>query len=245
MRQDFLTRFPWNEFSGVACNTGFYKPPLHLVMPDHAHAVKRAFQEAQRRGYQRIGMILFDEPNAIDDFDKVSAFLYCQSCLPPNMPRIPVSHISLSDKSAITAWLHDNRPDCVLGINNLVWWWLIENQLRVPEDVAFVSLMANLEEAQDLAEGSESPSKQNQLTMLDHCAESLGQTALEYLDILLRTNQRGIPAQPITMMVEARWLERASLPERETARAAVAVHSRPPQVSTAQKTVGGPKRLVR
>jgi DNA-binding LacI/PurR family transcriptional regulator len=54
MREDFLAHFPWSEFCGVACDTGFYKAPLHLVMPDHSHAVKRAFHEASDRGYRRI-----------------------------------------------------------------------------------------------------------------------------------------------------------------------------------------------
>jgi len=208
MRDDFLTRFPWGEFCGVACDTGFYKPPLHLVMPDHSHAVKRAFQEAERRGYRRIGLVLFNEPNAIDDFDKVAAFLYCISFLPPGMARLPVARLQPGDSETLAQWVRQHRPDCVLGLNALIAWSLRQSGVRVPDRIGFVALMStigkNAEEARYNAE----------FTTLDHCPELLGRKALEQLDILLRTNHQGIPPQPVTMMVEAAWVEGATLPAR-------------------------------
>jgi DNA-binding LacI/PurR family transcriptional regulator len=213
MREDYVHKFPWADFCGVACNTGFYKAPLHLVMPDHSHAVKRAFHEAYQRGYRRIGLALFDEPNAIDDFDKVAAYLYCLSFLSPNAVRIPVGHFDPTDPAAMGPWLKQHRPDCVLGLNSFVVQWLAYSKLRVPEQVAFVALMGNLNGAREIrAENG------LVLTLLDHCPELLGRTALEQLDILLRTNQQGIPVQPIAMMVEACWIEGETLPDRSEGR---------------------------
>jgi LacI family transcriptional regulator len=212
MREDFVTKFPWSEFCAVACNTGYYKAPLHLVMPDYSHAVKRAFHEAYRRGYRRIGMVLFDEPSAIDDFDKVSGFLYCQSFLPSRAGRVPVAHFGPTDGGRLKTWLKDYRPDCVFGLNDAVAFWIRDCGYRVPEDIGFVSLMGpGSEDACDSM-------KKNGMTTLDHCAPLLGQTALEQLDIQLRTNQLGVPLQPITMMVEAVWVEGTSLPDRSNGR---------------------------
>lgn len=212
MREDYVQKFPWADFCGVACNTGFYKAPLHLVMPDHSHAVKRAFHEAYQRGYRRIGLALFDEPNAVDDFDKVSAYLYCLSLLSPDAPRIPVGHFDPTDAGAMDSWLKEHSPDCVLGLNPYVVHWLANSHSQVSGQVAFVALMGNVNGVDETVrgEGAEGPA----LTLLDHCPELLGRTALEQLDILLRTNQQGIPAQPITMMVEARWIEGETLPHR-------------------------------
>ena len=53
-----------------------------------------------------------------------------------------------------------------------------------------------------------------EITTLDHCPELLGRTALERLDILLRTNHSGIPTQPVSMMVETSWVEATTLPYR-------------------------------
>jgi LacI family transcriptional regulator len=209
MREDYVHKFPWADFCGVACNTGFYKAPLHLVMPDHSHAVKRAFHEAYRRGYRRIGLALFDEPNAIDDFDKVSAYLYCLSLFSPHAARIPVGHFDPTDLTAMNPWLKEHGPDCVLGLNPFVAHWLANSDLQIPEQVAFAALMGNVNGAHEAADGVGSA-----LTLLDHCPELLGRTALEQLDILLRTNQQGIPLQPITMMVEACWIEGETLPNR-------------------------------
>lgn len=208
MREDFLTRFPWEEFCGVACDTGFYRPPLHLVMPDHSHAVKRAFNEAHQRGYRRIGLVLFNEPNAIDDFDKVAAFLYCLSFLPANAARLPVARLQPNDRAGLQRWFKQHKPDCVLGLNSLVAWTLGENGVRIPEDAGFVALMSTI------TQDEKSVRFNSAFTTSDHCPELLGRTALEQLDILLRTNHRGVPAQPICMMVEASWLEGKSLPDR-------------------------------
>jgi hypothetical protein len=59
---------------------------------------------------------------------------------------------------------------------------------------------------------SDARSRQFNLTTLDHCPEMLGQTAVERLDTQLRTNQAGVPAQLTTTLVEARWIEGATLP---------------------------------
>ena len=207
-REDYVFDFPWESFCAVACSTGFYKPPLHIVMPDHSHAVKRAFTVAHERGYQRIGLVLFDELNAIDDFDKVSAYLYCQSLLPNQSNRIPVAHCAPSDGAAFARWYGRHKPDCVLGLNPLVAWLLKANGVRIPQDVGFVSLMSSLELKPAGAAVNAT------LTTTDHCPELLGQTALEQLDVMLRANRMGPPIQPITMMIEAIWREGCTLPVR-------------------------------
>lgn len=209
MRERFLKRFPWGSFCGVGCNVGFFRPPLHLVTPDHAHAVKRAYSEAYRRGYRRIGMVLFDEPNAIDDFDKVSAYLFCVEQSGVRGEKIPVAHVApVQERTELIRWYRDHKPDCVLGLNVSIAWWLRQRNVRIPDTTGFVALMATSDEDPEVVR------KNATMTRLDHCPELLGRTAVSQLDVLLRTNQMGSPAQPTTMMVEATWQEGASLPIR-------------------------------
>jgi LacI family transcriptional regulator len=199
MREDFAPRFPWHLFSCVACNTGYHKPPVHLVMPDHAHAVKRAFDEARRRGYERIGLVLFDEVKAIDDFDKVSAYLYCQSFLPKGAARLPVAHINPGNHAIFKDWLAKNQPDCVLGINGAIYWWLQEFGRKVPGEIGFVSLMGHCD---------------GKVTGLDHHGDNLGRIAFEQLETQMRNNVSGIPVRPAILMVESEWVEGETLPVR-------------------------------
>lgn len=198
MREDFCARFPWERFCAIGCNVGFHRPPTHLVVPHHAHTVATAFNQCVARGYKRIGMVLFDESAAVDAFDKTSALLYCQSRLPANRARIPLLLVTPGKLDPLRSWLKKWRPDVVLGFNDIVYWWLRDLDHRAPADLGFVSLMLN-------------PNGKEKASGLVYDTALLGRMAFEQIDIQIRTNQFGIPAQPATLMVECRWHEGATL----------------------------------
>jgi LacI family transcriptional regulator len=203
-RPELVAEFPWAHFAAVACDTGFVRPPVQLVMPDHAHAVHRAWQEAANRGYRRIGLVLFDEYSAIDYFDKMSAYLFNQRLLPAE-ERLEVGHINPHNTGALRAWIEEQRPDVILGFNPLVYYWLQQLGCRVPEKLGFISLLCGKSPEQNLA-------------MLREDMGLLGQVALEQLDLLLRTNQFGLPKIVTTQLIESTWIPGASLRDLKLAR---------------------------
>lgn len=203
MRADFAEKFPWEHFSAVACNVGFFRPPINMLMPDHAHAIVQAWKRAEALGYERIGMALFDEGSAVDEFDKTSAALYCQSKLPRSR-QVPVLHYEPTDHAAVLRWMKRYKPDVVFGFNEAVYWVLRNNGYAVPRDVAFAGLML---EPQDKGTS-------DVLAGLDYGPEILGCTALEHLDIMLRTNKVGIPERPSILMVEPKWQDGDTLPPK-------------------------------
>jgi LacI family transcriptional regulator len=193
---DFLQQFQWDSFCCVSCQVGYVKPPVNLVLPDFHHAVVQAWQEAARAGAQRIGVALLGEMEAVDLFDKVSAVLYCQSRVTPDLPRLPVCHFPPSDRAPFAAWMETEQPDVVLGFNDGVYWWLREIGRLVPQEVGFVSLdTVPVRLTENL-----------RLTGMDPDYSQIGRTALEQLDLLLRTNQQGIPARPLTVHVPYVWI---------------------------------------
>lgn len=206
MRSDFCGEFPWHHFSVVGCNVGFFRPPVHVVMPDHAHALVEAWHQASRRGYRRIGVVLFEEEHAVDEFDKTAAALYCQDKQAPGLARIPVLHTPPDGQAAFAAWLRRERPDAVLGFNDLIEWWLRANGYRVPADIGFASLMR-----------MENDRAVPGIAGMDYDLHLIGRTALELLDIQLRTNQTGIPERRSVQMIESRWVEGNSLQPRKAA----------------------------
>jgi LacI family transcriptional regulator len=203
-RNDLAATFPWQHFAAVACDTGFFRPPVRMVMPDHAHAVHRAWQEAAARGYRRIGMVLFKEYTAVDYFDKVSAFLFNQHTLPAR-ERLEVGHIDPLDHGAFRDWFAAEKPDVILGFNPAVYHWLLELGCRVPQDYGFIALM-----------GANSPD--TYVTRLEENMELLGQIALEQLDILLRTNQYGLPKIVSTQQTESTWVPGTTLRNQPAAK---------------------------
>ena len=198
-RNDFTETFPWQHFALVASDTGFFRPPIQIVMPDHSHAVHRAWTEATALGYRRIGLVLFTEYTAVDYFDKVSAYLFNQRNLPAG-ERLKIGHFTNGDDAALKAWLRREKPDVILGFNGYFCHWLKTLGYVIPRDFGFIALMSG-----------ETPT--DNLTRLKEDLGLIGQIALDQLDVLLRTNQYGLPRIVSTLMIESVWVPGATLPD--------------------------------
>jgi LacI family transcriptional regulator len=202
MRQDFAREFPWHSFISVGCSLGYFQPPINFVVSDFHHGMERAWREAVQAGYRRIGVALLEELEAVDLFDKVSAALFCQSRLYPELEAIPVQHFPLKDRSAFQAWLKEHQPEAVMGFNDTVHWWMRDAGLRIPQGTAFISLDTDVSPKEDGVV----------LTGMNPDYGFIGRTALGQLDILLRTHQQGIPERPLTVHVPPIWIHGATLP---------------------------------
>ena len=207
LREDFVRDFPWQSFISVGCSLGYYQPPINVVVSDFHHAMERAWREAVQAGYRRIGVALLEEPAAVDLFDKVSAALFCQSRLNPELEAIPVQCFPLKDRTLFQKWLQRHEPEVVIGFNDTVHWWLQEAGRVVPAETAFISLDTDgiLKNERVMLSGMEP----------DYAF--IGRTALGQLDILLRTHQQGIPDRPLTVHVPHVWIRGDTLPARESA----------------------------
>lgn len=196
--EGFFESFPWEHFAAVACDSGFVRPALPMVMPDHAHAVHRAWAEAAAAGYRRIGLVLFKEITAVDYFDKVSAFLFNQRLLPVR-DRLGVCHLDPLKPDTLADWVRKEKPDAILGFNGYVHFRLTQLGYEIPRDFGFIALMAG-----------ETP--RSNLTRLRENLQLVGQIALDQLDIFLRTNQYGPPKIASTLMIESQWVPGSTLP---------------------------------
>ncbi|MEO6005312.1 MAG: LacI family DNA-binding transcriptional regulator [Opitutus sp.] len=205
--EGFVEAFPWQHFAAIACDSGFVRPPLQMVMPDHAHAVHRAWAEAAAMGYRRIGLVLFKEYTAVDYFDKVSAYLFNQRSLGPR-DRLTVCHFDPGDDESLETWLKLERPDVILGFNGFIHHRITRLGHAIPEEFGFIALMAGEHPKHDL-------------TRLAENLGRIGQLALDQLDVLLRTNQYGLPKVVSTLMTESQWIPGSTLPRRAAGAAKV------------------------
>jgi len=157
-------------------------------------------------GHRRIGVALLKEFQAVDLLDKVSAALYCQTQLEPASQVVPLRHFPLDSRTEFVAWLRRHQPEVVIGFNDSVYWWLQEAGYRVPEEVAFISLMLDqLTESERVITGMKSDLAQ------------IGRIAVEQLDILLRTNQVGVPERPLIVQMPGVWWPGGTLTRNGTA----------------------------
>jgi LacI family transcriptional regulator len=206
-REDFARAFPWQSFIGVGCSLGYHQPPINVVVSDFHHAMERAWREAVHAGYRRIGVALLEEVGAVDLFDKVSAALFCQSRLNPELEAIPVQTFPLADRSSFCTWLRRHEPEVVIGFNDTVHWWLRDAGLKVPDGTAFISL-----------DTENVPHRERTLSGMNPDYAFIGRTAIGQLDILLRTHQAGIPERPLTVHVPPVWIPGDTLPVRNVAK---------------------------
>jgi LacI family transcriptional regulator len=202
----FSARFDWSRFVTVACSEGIELPPVNLVMPNHFRAVQEAWDRSMAAGARRIGMMLFDIPEAIDMHDREAAFLDRQQTVPVRS-RLPVLKIrswarrgeklaagQISNAEAVSqvkAWMNDQKPDRILGFNDAFFWLLKDSGWSVSKKIGFTSLWL-----------SRGPSALGGFLL--HFDE-VGRRAVEWLDSLLRSGERGLPAHPATMAVNLVW----------------------------------------
>jgi len=195
----FFDSFDWSHFSAVAVSEGAFRPPIHLVMPNHAQAVQVAWDHAVQQGFRRVGMVIFDQPYALDFHDRRAAYIERQLQVPANS-RLPLLTLPPQPKNPrrrdevrrrIAAWAPRYRPDVVLGFNDGIIWDLLDADARVPEDFAFISLW-------------------NQGLKTDPAgmvlaADEVGRRAVDWVDSLMRAGERGLPRHPSTMLVDFEW----------------------------------------
>jgi hypothetical protein len=181
---------------------GYFRPPYNVVTCDFNHAMVQTWQRALDAGYRRIGVALLQEMDAVDLFDKVSAALYCQARLSPGATSIPVQHFPVECRDQLRDWVGRYKPDVVIGFNDAVHWWLRSIRIFAPRDIGFVSLDTETQKDED----------GHLLTGMYPDYALIGGTSVHQLDILLRTNQQGKPARPLTVYVPSVWLEGATMP---------------------------------
>jgi LacI family transcriptional regulator len=192
---DFCVRFPWERFSSIDCNAGHHRPPINVVVPDNAHALMLAWRQAVANGFAHIGVALTEELHPMGEVDRTCAALYCQSYLPSGTTKVPILHVQPDDRASFLGWVKQHGPDMILGSNDIFFRWLDEAGYRVPRDFGFASLAVH-----------PSAGSGPKITGMDCNMEMIGQAAVEQLDILIRTNQIGIPVRPFALMVESNWV---------------------------------------
>jgi LacI family transcriptional regulator len=198
-----LPGFDWDQFSVVRLGISVKQLRAHIVTSDQKNCAAMAFEHMWEKGYRRIAYVtaLPFERNTGGNFR--AGYLSAQD---EHVPlRRHLSPLSLSDlnrdadERLFRKWLRSTRPDAILCAIGYLRELLAAARCRVPDEVGVAAL--------SLLDGHfDAGVDQNSL--------EVGRVAMATLAGLIHQNERGLPQYCRRVLVEGRWVDGTSLPER-------------------------------
>lgn len=174
-----LCGLDWSRFALVTIGYGLSSPNLHRVTEDHHLGMKLAFESSLEKRHRRIGLALVRQHNAMRRERWIGAYLYEQYKHLEAKDRLPI-YIAAEDAPGPEAmvWLKANRPDIILADDPAAW-----RDVDVPTLGFALSAAHHHPGVQENNRG-------------------IGRHAADLLVSLVMRNERGLPRDRQTVLVE-------------------------------------------
>lgn len=196
--------FPWDRFAVVTVGHDQEAHATHSIVPDWYKSVALATAKAAEAGCRRIGFASFYRRNPeIDDLLEGSIAVERARMERAHGPQPAVFRYNTgmtgsepayhADEPRFGAWLKAERPDVVIDTNRLVYWWMRNLGVRIPDDCSYATTLGDKQEGTDGLSG------------VNLRREHQGRSAVELLYNLLQVNHRGMPAVPLRLVVACGW----------------------------------------
>lgn len=198
-----LDDFDWSQFSVVRLGISVAEPRVHIVTSDQMNCAATAFGCMWERGYRRIGYVTSHRFDRNTGGNFRAGYLSAQDVHVPlrrHLAPLTISEESTAaDVRLLRRWLRAKKIDAILtGLGNLSTV-LAAAACRVPDDIG-VAALSRLDGKFDAS--------------VDQNSVEVGRVALATLAGLIHQNERGIPQYCRRVLVEGRWFDGASLPDR-------------------------------
>lgn len=185
-----------NMFALVMIEHAFIEPRLHKVCDDQFSTIGRMIQRLLDYGYPRIGIAMSSRADDHANHHWLAGYQAFQALTEPHL-RIPHFISPEWSKASFLHWYRQWRPEAIITIDEDIVTWLREAEIRVPEDVACTTLYWKEDRAY--------------LTGFYQNHEHIGAAAVDMIAAQLYQNERGIPAEQRTTLIEAVWKDGATL----------------------------------
>ncbi|HSH96555.1 MAG TPA: LacI family DNA-binding transcriptional regulator [Roseimicrobium sp.] len=197
--EGWIERFPWEQFSVAAIGITSDKLPIHTITSDQTSNSMLAYKKIQEQGYTRIGFV--GAPWA--PWTSGAGFLWTQALGTPVELRVPpllFDHKATDDSCALfKQWMKAHKPDAILTDNPGLPGIMAKLGLDIPQNLGLAAT-----------------------TVLDcpidagiyQYPEEIGRVGVLLLHSLINDNDRGIPAISRRVLIEGKWVDGKSLPQR-------------------------------
>jgi LacI family transcriptional regulator len=185
-----LSDFDLSRISAVQMDHCLVKPRLHTILPDHYVSMFHALERLTRLGYRRIGLCLAQQKDARIK-NKWSAAFRGFFHGHAHVSGLPVLIEPQVTRERFLPWFQRYQPEVILGHEQAIVHWLRDIGVRVPASAGFFNL--NLTERTGPCAG------------LDLGPRRLGAAAIDTVVAMMHRQERGVPAQPQSITLEAVW----------------------------------------
>jgi DNA-binding LacI/PurR family transcriptional regulator len=181
--------FPWADFSSVTFGYTLTEPRLHTVAATHYRATLETMRRLQKRGYQRIGLVLHDVHDRRTDHNYLAGYLVAQHLA--GAATLPPLGADYADREAVREWLGRHRPDAVVTGSYFFLDTLKTLGVRVPGDLGVACPVL--------------PSDHTPCAGMVENNVRAGAVAVDFLVSMMQRGERGVPESAERIHVECRW----------------------------------------
>jgi LacI family transcriptional regulator len=183
----------WGRFAAAAQGYAVLDPELHRSCHFHWDGMTQACERLHALGYRRLGFAMAFQASWrvrhfwLGAFQAYHAALGV-TCLPPHLN--PTHEL---DRRAFLRWRKRHAPDVVLTVHAEIEQWLLDEGLRVPENIGLAHLDRH-EEAMPSWAG------------VDQNARAVGARASDLVIEQLKNNEYGVPKRPKVVLTRGVWI---------------------------------------
>ncbi len=187
----------WSEFAVVALERPAHYTFFHHVVPNHFAAILLAWEQLRARGYNRIGIIVWTDLAERASHQWEAGYAYLQSKT-LELNRVSALVLEPHDPVAqIRSWIRRERPEAVISRSEGFFEAVKGEGLKIPRDIGYASL--NVADDQVNSSG------------IQQHRHAMGTLAIDVLNSLLQSNQRGFHDIPHGTHVDGTWHEGKTL----------------------------------
>lgn len=169
-------------------------PALSFASVDHHMVALQAFEKVLELGYQRPGLVLDGEIDALVDRRFSAGYRTGQESVAKECRLRPFFAVqqARADRRIFAGWLKNERPDAIFTLYNEVRDWV--KTISPASSIAFFQY--------ELREQNPDWSG------IDQHNDLVGEAALDMLIGMLHRGERGLPPHPLATLIRPTWVNR-------------------------------------
>ena len=188
----------WKYFAAVCLSVPLPSLTVTTVCNDHYFSSLQIVRECHRRGYRRPGLVLRRSHQLRFQGRWEGGYTVGGALLPDLRPATPLYVDDWNDSAPILRWLERQKPDVIITpAADALTGTLARAGWRIPEDIGLALLAC--------------PALGDRCSGVYQNGKMIGALAVDTLISMVERNERGLPDQATTLMVEGQWNEGSTL----------------------------------